>query len=196
MTYDPTGETYKAYLMNYNLGGAFNSRINLKLREEKGWTYGARSYFETGENPGPFTASAGVKADATDSSVYEFMTVITDYRENGVTPAEVDFMKKSIGQQDALNYETPGQKAGFLRRIVHYDLDEDYVKEQMKILNKITKKELDQIAKDRLKTDQMVIVVVGDEASNIEGLRKLGYEIVKLNAKGELVEGESMESGK
>ncbi|GAB3332215.1 pitrilysin family protein [Marivirga atlantica] len=196
MTYDPTGETYKAYLMNYNLGGAFNSRINLKLREEKGWTYGARSYFETGENPGPFTASAGVKADATDSSVYEFMTVITDYRENGVTPAEVDFMKKSIGQQDALNYETPRQKAGFLRRIVHYDLDEDYVKEQMKILNKITKKELDQIAKDRLKTDQMVIVVVGDEASNIEGLRKLGYEIVKLNAKGEPVEGESMESGK
>ncbi|WMN07743.1 pitrilysin family protein [Marivirga arenosa] len=196
MEYDPTGESYKAYLMNYNLGGAFNSRINLKLREEKGWTYGARSYFDTGDNPGPFTASAGVKADATDSSVYEFMTVMTKYREDGVTEAEVDFMKKSIGQQDALNYETPRQKAGFLRRVVHYDLDEDYVQDQMKILNKMTKKDLDAIAKERIKTDQMVIVVVGDEATNIEGLRKLGYDIVKLNAKGEPVEQTNMEGGK
>jgi zinc protease len=196
MTYDPTGDYYKAYLMNYNLGGAFNSRINLKLREEKGWTYGARSYFETGDNPGPFTATAGVKADATDSSVYEFMTVMSDYRENGVTADEVDFMKKSIGQQDALNYETPRQKAGFLRRIVHYDLEEDYVQDQMKLLNKISKEELDAIAQERLKLEKMVIVVVGDEAKNIEGLRKLGYEIVKLNAKGEPVESESMEGGK
>ena len=196
MEYDPTGDSYKAYLMNYNLGGAFNSRINLKLREEKGWTYGARSYFDTGDNPGPFTASAGVKASATDSSVYEFMSVMTAYKNNGVTAEEVDFMKKSIGQQDALNYETPRQKAGFLRRIVHYDLDENYVQDQMKILNKIDKKELDAIAKERLKLDQMVIVVVGDEANNIEGLRKLGYEIVKLNAKGEPVEEEKMESGK
>jgi len=196
MTYDPTGESYKATLMNYNLGGAFNSRINLKLREEKGWTYGARSYFDTGDNPGPFTATAGVKADATDSSVYEFMKVITEYKENGVTPEEVEFMKKSIGQRDALNYETPGQKAGFLRRIVHYDLEEDYVNEQMMILNDITKEEIDKMAKEKLRTDKMRIVVVGDEASNIEGLRKLGYEIVRLNAKGEPVEGETMEGSK
>jgi zinc protease len=196
MTYNPTGDYYKASLMNYNLGGAFNSRINLKLREEKGWTYGARSGFSGGDNPGPFTASAGVKADATDSSVFEFMTVMSEYRKNGVTAEEVDFMKKSIGQQDALNYETPGQKAGFLRRIVHYDLNENYVQDQMKVLNKITKKELDAIAQERLKMGEMVIVVVGDEANNIEGLRKLGYEIIKLNAKGEPVETESMESGK
>lgn len=88
------------------------------------------------------------------------------------------------------------QKAGFLRRIVHYDLDENYVQDQMKILNKITKKEIDQIAKDKLKTDEMVILVVGDEATNIEGLRRLGYEIVRLNAKGEPVEGNTMEGSK
>jgi zinc protease len=196
ITYDPTGDYYKSYLMNYNLGGAFNSRINLKLREEKGWTYGARSYFSGGENPGPFTASAGVKADATDSSVFEFMKVITDYKENGITAEEVDFMKKSIGQSDALSYETPGQKAGFLRRIVHYDLEEDYVEDQLKILNKMTKAEIDKIAKERLKTQEMVIVVVGDEATNIQGLRNLGYEIVRLNAKGEPIEGETLEGGK
>ncbi len=196
LTYDPTGDYYKTYLMNYNLGGAFNSRINLKLREEKGWTYGARSYFSGGDNPGPFTASAGVKADATDSSVFEFMKVIADYKQNGITSEEVDFMKKSIGQSDALSYETPGQKAGFLRRIVHYNLDEDYVKDQLKILNNMTKAEIDKIAKERLKNEEMVIVVVGDEATNIQGLRNLGYEIVRLNAKGEPVEGETIEGGK
>ncbi|MTI21460.1 insulinase family protein [Fulvivirga sp. RKSG066] len=196
LTYDPTGDYYKAYLMNYNLGGAFNSRINLKLREEKGWTYGARSYFDVDDNPGPYTALAGVKAEATDSSVYEFMTVIENYKENGITEDEVDFMKKSIGQKDALSYETPGQKAGFLRRILHYDLDEDYVKEQMSILNKMTKAEIDKIAEERLKTDEMIILVVGDEASNIEGLRKLGYEIVKLNEKGEVVEDMKTDSSK
>lgn len=196
LNYDPTGEYYKAYLMNYNLGGAFNSRINLKLREEKGWTYGARSYFDVDDNPGPFTAAAGVKAAATDSSVYEFMTVIGNYKKNGITPEEVDFMKKSIGQKDALNYETPGQKAGFLRRILHYNLDEDYVNKQMKILNSMTKEEIDKIAAQRLKTDEMVIVVVGDEASNIEGLRKLGYEIVKVNEKGEVIEDMKMDNSK
>lgn len=196
MTYDPTGEYYKAYLMNYNLGGAFNSRINLNLREDKGWTYGARSYFDVDDNPGPFTATAGVKASATDSSVYEFMTEMENYRQNGVTEEEVDFMKKSIGQKDALNYETPWQKAGFLRRIVHYDLDDDYVKNQLKILNNIEKKELDKIAKEKLKTDKMYIVVVGDEASNIEGLRKLGYEIVKLNEKGEVEEEMKVDTSK
>jgi len=196
LTYDPTGDYYRSYLMNYNLGGAFNSRINLKLREEKGWTYGARSYFNVDDNPGPFTASAGVKANATDSSVYEFMSVINEYKENGITEDELEFMKNSIGQQDALDYETPGQKARFLRRIVHYDLDEDYVSKQKKILNGITKEEIDKIAKNRLKTDEMYIVVVGDEASNIEGLRKLGYDIVKVNAKGDIVEDMKVDGGK
>lgn len=196
MTYDPTGEYYEAYLMNYNLGGAFNSRINLKLREEKGWTYGARSYFNVDDQPGPFTASAGVKATATDSAVFEFMTVMQNYRDNGVTADEVAFLKNSIGQQDALSYETPYQKAGFLRRIVHYDLDEDYVDEQKKILNKMTKEEIDRLAKKHLKTNEMFIVVVGDEASNIEGLRELGYDIVRVNAKGEILEDMSVGTDK
>ncbi|RZL31377.1 MAG: insulinase family protein, partial [Pedobacter sp.] len=69
LPYDATGEYYKAGLANYILGGAFNSRINMNLREDKGWTYGARSSFGSTKTPGPFTASAGVKAAATDSSV-------------------------------------------------------------------------------------------------------------------------------
>ena len=93
--------------MNFPLGGAFNSRINLNLREDKGWTYGARSSFSGGDDPGPYTARAAVKAVATDSSVVEFMKEIRDYKENGITDDELSFMRNSISQRDARSYETP-----------------------------------------------------------------------------------------
>ncbi len=191
MPYDVDGDYFKSYLMNYPLGGAFNSRINLNLREDKGWTYGARSYFNSDDNPGPFTATAGIKAVATDSAVYEFMNEIKTYADNGITPDELSFMKKSIGQRDARSYEAPYQKAGFLRRIVHYDLDEDYVSEQNEIIQQITKEEIDALAKKNLKYDEMYIVVVGDKASLKPKLARLGYEIVELDEKGEVVKDET-----
>ncbi|MDX2367935.1 MAG: pitrilysin family protein, partial [Colwellia sp.] len=63
MNYDATGEHFKATLMNYPLGGAFNSRINLNLREDKGYTYGASSHFSAGKTLGSFTAGASVKKE-------------------------------------------------------------------------------------------------------------------------------------
>jgi zinc protease len=185
MSYDVTGDYFKSYLMNYALGGAFNSRINLNLREDKGWTYGARSYFNSDDDPGPFTASAGVRADATAGAVSEFMKEITQYREGGITDEELEFMRNSIGQRDARRYETPGQKASFLSRIVHYDLDKDFVDKQTDIIKTISKEEINALAKKNLQVDNMNIVVVGDKASNIDQLNELGYEIVELNAKGE-----------
>ena len=186
LTYDVTGDYYKSYLMNFPLGGAFNSRINLNLREDKGWTYGARSYFSADEEIGSYTARAGVKAVATDSSVVEFIKEIKDYNKNGISEDELAFMKSSIGQRDARNYETPRQKAGFLRRIVHYDLDRTFVDEQTKIVENITKKELDALAKKYLQPENMYILVVGDEATNRAKLEALGYEVVILDEKGDV----------
>ncbi|MBT8205746.1 MAG: insulinase family protein [Eudoraea sp.] len=186
MPYDATGDYFKSYLMNYALGGAFNSRINLNLREDKGWTYGARSFFNSDDNPGPYTASAGVRADATAGAVSEFMKEITDYKNDGITEEELNFMRNSIGQRDARSYETPRQKASFLSRIVHYDLDKNYVDEQTKIINTITKEEINNLADKKLQIDNMNIVVVGDKAGNIDALNALGYEIVELTVKGEV----------
>jgi len=186
LTYDVTGDYYKSYLMNFPLGGAFNSRINLNLREDKGWTYGARSYFSADEEIGSYTASAGVKAVATDSSVVEFIKEIKDYEKDGISKDELAFMKSSIGQRDARNYETPRQKAGFLRRIVHYDLDRTFVDEQTKIVEDITKAEIDALAKKYLQPENMYILVVGDEATNRAKLEKLGYEVVVLDERGEV----------
>jgi zinc protease len=73
LKYDATGDYYKANLANYVLGGDFNSRLNLNLREDKGWTYGARSGFNSDEHGGVFEFSSGIRADATDSALTEVM---------------------------------------------------------------------------------------------------------------------------
>lgn len=122
MPYDALGEYYRTGIMDCTLGGAFNSRINLNLREDKGYTYGARSGFRGSKYGGVFTASAGVRANATAESVTEF--ILKDYRENGLREDEIAFMKSSIGQADACQYETPGQKAGFLNRLIEYDFND------------------------------------------------------------------------
>lgn len=184
LKYDATGEYYRIGLVNYNLGGAFNSRINLNLREDKGWTYGARSGFSADDHGGSFEASAGVKASATDSSVVEFMKEITLYQKDGIKADELAFMKSSIGQSDARRYETNGQKAGFLSRILEYDLKPEYVATQTKILNEMKESEIDALAKKYLNVNNMVIVVVGDKQSTLPGLQKLGYEVIELDADG------------
>ncbi len=187
MPYDATGDYYKSRLMNFPLGAAFNSRINLNLRESKGWTYGARSNFQGTKFAGPFTASAGVKATKTDSSVVEFMKEIKNYADNGITEAELTFTKSSIGQSDARKYETSLQKAGFLQQILDYKLDKNFIDEQNKILDGITKADIDALAKSKLPADKMVIVVVGDKDLIYPGLSKLGYEIEVRNMPLEMV---------
>ncbi len=180
LTYDPTGDYYEAVIMNYALGGNFNSRINLNLREDKGYTYGARSSFRATKEPGIFLASAGVRKDATDSSIVEFLAEMRDYREKGITEEELAFTKQSITLSEAREYETPWQKAGFLRRILDYDLDGDYVKEQSKLLQSMTVEDVNETAQERLKLDDMIIVVVGDKAEIYEGLTALGMEIEEI----------------
>jgi zinc protease len=184
LNYDATGEYYKLGIANYILGGAFNSRINLNLREKKGWTYGARSGFSSSKYGGDFTAYAGVLATATDSSIVEFIKEIRNYQANGITPDELKFTQTSIGQSDARRYETNGQKAAFLSRILEYNLKPTYVDEQNKILSAITPAEINQLAAKYLNTDNMVILVVGDKAKILPGLQKLDYPIVELDADG------------
>lgn len=188
LKYDATGEYYKAGLMNYTLGGAFNSRLNLNLREDKGWTYGARSGFSGGKQTGDFEFSAGIKADATDSALVEIMKDMKEFAANGIKEDELSFLKNAIGQRDALRYETGFQKAGFIGNILNYNLPGDYVDQQSKIVGGISKAEIDALAKKWINTDKMNILVVGDKAKILPGLQKLGYEIVELDSDGNPVQ--------
>jgi len=188
LKYDATGDYYKSVLMNYPLGGSFNSRLNLNLREDKGWTYGARSGFSGDEYSGDFQFSSGIRADATDSALSEVMREIKEYSLQGATEEELTFMKNAIGQNDALRYETGPQKATFIRRILEYNLPADYVDQQNKILKAMTKEQISQMAKKYLNPDKMNILLVGDKARILEGVKKLGYNIIELDADGKPLE--------
>ena len=189
LPYDATGEYYKATLSNYNLGGAFNSRLNIRLREDKGWTYGARAGFSGNKYTGKFSFSSGIKAEATDQALLEIMQQLKEYQTNGPTEEEISFMKNSIGQSDARNYETGAQKAAFISRILMYDLPADFVAQQTKILENITRKELSALARKYYDIAKMNILLVGDKSIYLDKIKELGYEIVELDADGELVIG-------
>ena len=184
MNYDASGEYYRADLMNYNLGGAFNSRINLNLREDKGYTYGARSYFSGNLFSGIYRAQAGVRADTTADSILQFRNEINTFKETGLTDDELIFMKSAIGQRDARAYETPNQKLGFLSEIMTYGLDKTFVDEQNIILANIDKAELNLLAAKHLKLDEMITVVVGDKAKVMDSLKSMFENIVELDEEG------------
>jgi len=175
---DITGEYYRAYLMNFPLGGAFNSRINLNLREDKGYTYGARSYFWGNKFIGGFTTTAEVRADVTDKSIVELVKEIKNYQKNGITEAELGFMRNAINQRDALKYETPGAKLAFLARILEHNLTSKFVADRAEIVEKISNKEINALAKKHLNIDEMLIVVVGDAKTLRPQLEALGYDVV------------------
>jgi len=184
LKYDATGDYYKAGLANYVLGGDFNGRVNINLREDKGWTYGARTSFTGDRYTGKFSFSSGIRADATDSALVEVLKELKNYASNGITQDEISFLKSSLGQRDALLYETGAQKAIFIGRILEYGLPADFVDTQNQILKNINKSELDAIAKKWLSTDDLNILLVGDKAKILQGLQKFGYDIVELDVEG------------
>jgi zinc protease len=186
VSYDATGVFYRLGLMNYMLGGCFSSHLNMDLREDKGWTYGANSNFSSGKFGGTYTAQAGVRASATDSAVLEMVKVIRQYATEGISTGELAFTKNSIGQSEAGKYETNGQKASFLARIQAYELPANFTGQERGILNGLTKDEVDRLARQYLDTDQMSILVVGDKGLFLPGLRDKGYRLVELDADGNL----------
>ena len=175
--FDAFDEHFKLTLVNFPLGGMFNSRINLNLREDKGYTYGARSGFSGGKQTGTFFASADVAANYTKQSIIEFLTEIDQYKANGMRDDELRFLKNAYSQSDALNYETPRQKAGFLVRLLALELDKDYPLTQQSIITNINTDELNALAVKWLDTNKMHILVVGDAATLIESLKDIGRDI-------------------
>jgi zinc protease len=187
LRYNPTGDYYKAYMANYPLGTDFTSRLNTYLRETKGWTYGARSTFSADKYAGGFTFSSGIRAQSTDSALVALMTELKSFSNNGPTNEEVAFLKKAIGQSNALRYETGPQKARFISLIQEYNLPANYLTAQTALLNGATQAQLKAIAHQYILPDQMNILLVGDKARITPGLQKLGYDIIELNADGDPV---------
>ncbi len=166
--YDATGDYYKNQIANYCLGGTFNSRLNLDLREDKGWTYGIYSRFNGGKYTGNFTINSSVKRSASAASLIEILNIYSNYIDKGVTDQELEFTKNSLLNEEALKYEAAYQKASFLSNIVRYNLDKDYTAKQTQLLKNISKDEVNQQIKKYFATNKLTTVIVGDK-SIIEG---------------------------
>ncbi len=184
LPYDADGVFYKNNIMNFSFGGAFNSRINYLLREVKGWTYGTRSGFSGTRFAGPFTVSGAFKANTTDSTLVELFKEMKKYASDGITDEELSFTRNAMMQSDALKYESPFQKLGFIKRVLDYSLPKDFVAKQSEILTKIDKNEINLLAKKFLPSEKMIVVVVGDKASHFEKLKSLGYEVLEVDSNG------------
>jgi zinc protease len=180
LPYDATGKQFKSKLMNFALGGTFNSRINLNLREDKGYTYGASSRFNGGKTLGWFEASADLKQANTADGLREFFKEIETYQQQGMTQEELVSMRSAYTQGDALEYETPGSKARFLLHLLTYDLDKNYRKTQNTIINNISREELNKLAAEEFDLDTMQVIVVGDASLIGEQLKELGREVIAL----------------
>ncbi len=188
MRYDATGDFYRSAVMNYPLGGAFNSRLNLYLREDKGWTYGARSNFDGDQYGGDYTFSAGIKASATDSALTDVLRIISEYKAQGANAEELSFTQNSMTQSEARKYETGFQKAGFLNNILTYNLPANYTEQQNSILKALTVKDVSTLAGKFLPAqDKLVVLLVGDKASLADKIKSKGFEIVELDKEGKVI---------
>jgi zinc protease len=188
--FDALGDYYRAGLMNFNLGGTFNSRINLNLREDKAYTYGAGSGFYAGPEMGSFRVSTEVEKQATTAAITEILGELELYSAEGMTVDEFEYMQNAIGQRDALRYETPGSKLGLLSAIITYDLPLDYRKKQGTLLLESERDRLNTLANTLIDPDNLAIVVVGDSATLKPELDTLGITVKMLDSDGFPIDGQ------
>jgi zinc protease len=194
LPYDALGDFYLAGLMNFNLGGTFDSRLNLNLREDKGYTYGIRSGFSGGREMGSFYVSAEVEKASTTEAISEILGELEAFAADGMTPAEFRYLQNAIGQRDALRYETPGAKLGLLAQILRYDLPLDYRKRQWALLQDTDRAALNALAARLIEPENIAIVVVGDIPAIRPDLESLALPMRLLDADGNPVETAPMQT--
>ena len=165
---------YKADVANYMLGGTASARLFMVLREEKGFTYGAYSNFNGMKNYGTFRAYASVRTDATLESVELFRDIMKEYRA-GVPQETVDFTVGSLLKANALRFETNDSKLGMLSTMTTYGLPADYVRQEESYLMGLTKEQMDETVQKYIDPMKMNYVVVGDAATQLKGLKKVGF---------------------
>ncbi|MDQ1591494.1 MAG: zinc protease [Pyrinomonadaceae bacterium] len=182
-----TPDYFPLLVLNSMLGGQFVSRINLNLREDKGYTYGARSNFDYRRGAGPFAASGGVFTNVTKESVSEFLKELRGIRgEIPVTERELEYAKQGILRGFPRGFETPDQIAGRLGTVVLYNLPDDYFNSYSARVRAVTLADITRVANRYLDPSRMAILVVGDRKAVEPGLRSLGIGegITYLDAEG------------
>jgi zinc protease len=183
-----TPDYFPLLVMNTMLGGQFTSRLNLNLREDKGYTYGARTFFDYRRGVGPFAATTSVQTAVTKASIEEILKELRGIRgEIPVTEAELEFSKQAIIRGFPRSFETPEHVANRLADVVVYGLPDDYFNHYIESVRRVTREEVLEVARRHLDPSRMVILVVGDRAAIEQDLRDLdgvGPTLTVLDTEG------------
>ena len=158
----------KARVMNNILGGGiFSGRLMQNLREDKAYTYGARSNVSSDELIGNFRAFASVRNAVTDSSVTEFLYEMRRLRDELISAADLQLVKNSMTGSFGRSLESPQTIARFARNTYKYNLPSDYYETYLQRLDAVTIPDVSAMAKKYIRPDNSYIVVVGskDEVS-------------------------------
>jgi len=175
-------------VMNSELGGLFSSRINLNLREEHGYTYGASSFFVYRRPLGYFVAGGGIRTDATAPAVTEILKEIHRMMDTVMKADELSLAKDSQSRSLPGIFETNSGEAGALSEIFMYNLARDYFSNLPERLNAVTAEDAEGVAKKYLHPDQLILVCVGDRAKIEPELLKLDLGAVEIrDADGNIV---------
>ncbi len=177
---------FPVVLLNAILGGTFNSRINMNLREDKGYTYGARSAFAFMHDGGYFGVLTAVRTNATTAALREILAEIELMRGAGVSEAELNGAKNRYSLSLPGYFQTVEGIGGMVSNVYLFDLPLDYYQRLPAEIRAVTREDLSRVAKEHLRPDALSITVVGDEMQILEGLGGLERgEIIRAGPDGE-----------
>jgi zinc protease len=177
-----------ARVMNTILGGMFASRINMNLREEHGYTYGANSQFVFWRSGGPFAVATGVRTDVTGPAVHEVMLELRRMSETRVTPQELTLAKDAITLQLPALFETSDRTATSLSTLFTHGLPLNYYSNLSEQISVVDAQAVQEVAKKYLAAGKFAVVAVGDRSKIGEPLEKeLGTPAEIRDADGQLV---------
>ena len=169
-----TTDYHAALVANMVLGGQFVSRVNMNLREEKGYTYGARTAFEFRRAPGPFVMQASVQSESTADALKESLAEIRAIRgQRPVTRQELDMGRASLTRGYPRNFETADQIARAAAQLALYELPDDYFTTFVPRVMALTEEAVTAVAAKHLDPDRLLSVIVGDRDKLSPSLRAL-----------------------
>jgi zinc protease len=171
-------------VMNAILGGLFSSRINLNLREEHAYTYGAFSSFDWRRQAGPFTVATAVRSDVTDAAVREILLEIERMQAAEVSDAELTLATSYLDGVFPIRFESTNAIANALSSLVSYGLPDDYFDRYRENIRAVTAGDVLRAAREHLHLDQLQIVTVGDPAVVRAPLEALGASVRVYDAEG------------
>ena len=173
----------KARVMNEILGGSGSAKLFMNLREDKGYTYGSYSSLRANQTIGEFNASASVRNEVTDSSIYEILYEMNQMKSGEISDEELELAKNSLAGNFSISLERPETVARFALNIARYGLPKDYYSTYLQKLQNVTKDDVQKMANKYLNTENVYINIVGKANDIIEQLKPFG-DIKYYNTEG------------